>query len=268
VTKKQPELSGQNYLVDTHCHLDMDNYENELAELLERAQTNKVNKIITIGIDLQSSLAAIELARENNYVFPTIGIHPHDVRNCTDSTYHELQTIHDQHKDIIVGYGEIGLDYAKMYSPEKIQKEHFNRQLTLANELDLPVIIHCRDAQEDLLSILKNHVPFKQSGVIHCFSSDMDFAEKVLELGFYISIPGIVSFKNAKDLHEVATNIPLEKMLLETDAPFLAPTPFRGKRNEPSYLIYTADHIAQLRGTTIDKIAKITSQNAETLFNI
>ncbi len=268
MTKKQPNLPKNSYFIDSHCHLDMTNYGDKLADVLHHAQKNRVKKIITIGIDIQSSRAAVKLAQKYQEIFPSIGIHPHDVANITEKTYEEIRLLFRQHKEIIAGYGEIGLDYAKMYSEKEIQKDHFAKQLNLAHEFQLPIIIHCRDAQNDLLEILKTHAPFEHGGVIHCFSGDMEFAQQVLALGFYISIPGIVTFKNANELKEVAAKIPLTKMLIETDGPFLAPVPFRGKRNEPAYIAYTAEHIAQLRGVSIDEIAQATSQNAETLFSI
>ncbi len=263
-----PILSDQHYFIDTHCHLDMDYYGDDLPNILSNAHQHGVKKIITIAIDLKSSQQAIELSMAYDFIFPTIGIHPHDVANIDNSTYQQLEILHNQHSEKIVGYGEIGLDYAKLYAPINTQIQHFERQLKFAEELELPIIIHCRDAQDDLLKILQRHSPFKYSGVIHCFSGDMEFAEAVLELGFFISIPGIVSFKNAKELHEVAKKVPLERMLIETDGPFLAPAPYRGKRNEPAYLPFTANSIAKLREVTIDKIAFHTTKNAEELFKI
>lgn len=263
-----PILSHEYYLIDTHCHLDMDYYGNDLPLVLDNAFKYKVKKIITIGIDLNSSKKAIELSKQYDFIYPTIGIHPHDVTNIDEFTYQELKALYHNNSEEVVGYGEIGLDYAKNYAPTDIQLKHFDKQLTLAAELELPIIIHCRDAQLDILKILKKHSPFKKGGVIHCFSGDMKFAEAVLDLGFYISIPGIVSFKNAKELHEVAKNIPLERMLIETDGPFLAPAPYRGKRNEPAFLPFTANSIASLRQMDINEIALHTTKNAEILFNI
>lgn len=263
-----PTLSHENYLIDTHCHLYMGSYAEDLPSVLTNASLNSVKKIICIGIDIKSSQQAIDLSNQYDFIFPTIGIHPHDVVNIDDATYQELKTLHNRYSDKIIGYGEIGLDYAKNYSHPHLQLKHFNKQLELANEFELPIIVHCRDAQKDTLKTLKKHGPFKNSGVIHCFSGDLKFAEAVLELGFYISIPGIVSFKNATELHEVAKAIPLERMLIETDGPFLAPTPHRGKRNEPAFLPFTANSIAELRQTDINEIAFHTTRNAELLFTI
>lgn len=266
--KIQPVVPKGVTLVDTHCHLDMDDYATDLSAVLQNAQHNGVHHIITIGIDLESSKRAVNLAKENINISATIGIHPHDVSNISKHSYQALKELHAQNKDVIVGYGEIGLDYAKEYAPIQLQNTHFLLQIAIAKEIGLPLIIHCRDANEDILKHLRQSAPFPKGGVIHCFSGDMYFAEAVRELGFYISIPGIVTFKNAKSLHEVAQKIPLESMLLETDGPFLAPCPYRGKRNEPAYLFYTAERIAFLRETTIENIAQQTTKNAKTLFNL
>ena len=167
----------------------------------------------------------------------------------------------------MVAYGEIGLDYVKNYSPHALQRTRFQEQLELAKELELPVIIHDREAHDDCLALLQEAAPFPKGGVMHCFSGDIALAKKVLELGFYISIPGVVTFKNGALLQEVAASIPLESMLLETDGPFLAPVPYRGKRNDPVYILYTAEKVAQLRKISIEEVAKQTSSNCLALFD-
>jgi TatD DNase family protein len=251
-------------LIDTHCHLDMDSYQEDLDLVLERAARAGISSIITIGIDLESSRQAIDIATQHKSVYATIGIHPHDAKQASEDDLTRLAEMAGHEK--VVGYGEIGLDYAKLYSPKKRQKEIFHQQLSLAKRLELPVIIHDRDAHEDTLNILQEHAPFPRGGILHCFSGDLDFAKKILDLNFYISIPGIVTFKNAKALQEVAKKIPLESMLLETDGPFLAPVPFRGKRNEPAYLRHTAERISELRLMAIEELAMVTSTNACNIF--
>lgn len=254
--------------IDTHCHLDMDAYTTDLNDVLERALNCGVKQVISIGIDINSSKNAIKLAKEYKMLFATVGIHPHDVDSISTSTYDYLTILIENNRDLIVGLGEIGLDYFKNYSDVSLQRKHFKKQLQLAKEFKLPVIIHDRDAHEDTLNILKEIGPFPQGGVLHCFSGDLLFANNVLDLGFHISIPGIVTFKNAHSLHEVAEHIPLNKMLLETDGPFLSPTPYRGKRNEPSYIPHVAQKIAELRNIDISTIANHTTNNARELFNL
>jgi TatD DNase family protein len=246
----------------------MEAYQDDLEELLQRARQNKIDHIITIGIDLKSSLHAAELASSRDNISATIGIHPHDVDACTTATYDKLGEIFDKYTEYIVGYGEIGLDYVKEYSTGENQRIHFSNQLALAKELRLPVIIHDREAHDDTLRILQQAGTAEFGGVMHCFSGDCQLAEKVLDLGFYISIPGVVTFKNALDMQEVARTIPLERMLIETDGPFLSPHPLRGKRNEPVNVLYTADCIARLRGISLDEVARQTTANAKELFKL
>lgn len=263
-----PKLSGTNKIIDTHCHLDMAAYQKDFSQILENAANHGVGHIITIGIDLESSRKAIELAIQYPQISATIGVHPHDVENIDDEVYYGLKHLHSQFRNNIVAYGEVGLDYVKNYSSIEKQKEHFKSQLELANELELPVVVHNRGADDDTLSILKAAGPFKRQGVMHCFSGDYEFARKVLDLGMYISIPGVVTFKNATTLQDVVKRLPEERIVCETDGPFLAPHPFRGKRNTPSYILFTAEKIAELRGTDIETIAKITTQNARSLFDL
>lgn len=266
--KPFPILTDDAYLIDTHCHLDMEAYSTDFSTTLDTAYQHNIKTIITIGIDESSSKRAVELAEAHTMLFATVGVHPHDVEHITETTLNTLATLAEEHKDQVVGYGEIGLDYAKQYAPQDIQRHSFARQLALSKELQLPVIIHDREAHDDTIRLLKAEAPFKYGGVMHCFSGDLEFAHQVLDFGFHISIPGIVTFKNAKEMKEVATHIPLESMLLETDGPFLAPMPYRGKRNEPAYLLYTAQEIATLREIDINQLAKSTSANARTLFNL
>lgn len=253
-------------LVDTHCHLDMSDFEDDLANVLDRALGQGVESLITIGIDLTSSQRAIELARQHSCIWAAIGVHPHDVHSATEATYATLEALITVNRDLIVGYGEIGLDYVKKRSEPELQRQHFKRQLEMAKKLRLPIIIHDRDAHTDTLSILKEYGPFPCGGVMHCFSGNLAFAEKIIDLGFFISIPGIVTFKNAHDLHDVARMIPLTSLLVETDAPFLAPHPSRGKRNEPSFVVHTAACIARLRDIPLAELAHATTANATSLF--
>lgn len=262
-----PSLGDNNYLIDTHCHLDMDRYRIDLPRVIESAKDNGVKQIITIGIDLKSSREAIKIAQKYPMVFATVGLHPHDSATMLPRDFEDISELIDQ-TDRVVAYGEIGLDYAKQYAPPDVQKKVFTDQLAMARNHGLPVIIHDRDAHDEILQIIKQFAPFEKRGVMHCFSGDLEFAKQVMDYGFYISIPGIVTFKNAKVLQQVAQCIPAEFLLLETDGPFLAPVPYRGKRNEPCYLLYVAEQVASLRQTTIDNIASITSNNAMRLFSL
>ena len=262
-----PAIEDNYFLIDSHCHLDMSNYEEDLNEILARALSHGVKSIITIGIDEESSKKAIDLAKEHPFIKATIGIHPHDVEHSDDTSFQRLKELATANKEHVVAYGEIGLDYAKQYSAPDIQKVAFQKQLQIAKDLKLPVVIHDREAHEDTLEILQQTGPFPYSGVMHCFSGDVTLAEQVIELGFYISIPGVVTFKNARSLQEVVEKIPLESIILETDGPFLTPMPWRGKRNEPSYLPYTAEKVAELKGISIEEVAKKTTRNVERLFN-
>ena len=261
-----PCVGDNSFFIDTHCHLDMKNYTDDLDEILKNAYEHGVHSIITIGIDVKSSIAAVDLAKKYSIIKASIGVHPHDVDHIQPDSYQRLQTLAAENKKYIVGYGEIGLDYAKLYAEPAAQKKAFCEQLELAKELDLPVIIHDRDAHEDTLDILRQSGPFPRGGVMHCFSGDVRLAEQIVDLGFHLSIPGVVTFKNGIELQKVAATVPLEFLLLETDGPFLSPVPWRGKRNEPSYLPYTALKVAELRGITLENVADQTSKNAQTLF--
>lgn len=264
--KTLPSLSHHIELIDTHCHLDMTAYSDDLEKVLDRAFTNHIKKIVTIGIDLASSREAIAIARKYKRVSATIGVHPHDVDNLEKSDYLELEQIYNHHAKHIVGFGEIGLDYVKQYSAPDKQREHFKKQLDLAHALKLPVVVHNRDANDDTIKILREAKPLDYGGIMHCFSGDLAFAQKVLDLGMLISIPGIVTFKNAATLHAVVREVPLSSIVLETDGPFLAPHPFRGKRNEPSYLLFTAQQMAELRDIDMEQVCRQTTDNAENLF--
>ena len=263
-----PILPDNVSLIDSHCHLDMDDYLHDLNEVINRAAEHGVRGIVTIGIDLASSRSAVMIARRYSAVRATIGFHPHDADKATPQSLAELAKLASDCDKEVVAWGEIGLDYVKKYAPPDAQRKIFRKQLQIAREMNLPVIIHDREAHEDTLQCIREQGPFPTGGVMHCFSGDMTFASQVLDVGLYISIPGIVTFKNASALQKVAQEIPLDRMLLETDSPFLTPAPFRGKRNRPEYLLYTAEMVAKLRGISIDEIAQKTSKNTRQLFSL
>lgn len=253
-------------LVDSHAHLDMDDYKDDLELVIKRAVAGGVTRIITIGIDLESSIKALDLSRRYDFIYSTIGFHPHEADKVTSARLIELQKLAKEEK--VVAWGEIGLDFFKNRSEKNKQIDVFKDQLKIAYESSLPVIIHSRNAEEEILGILKERENTGLRGVIHCFSGDYKTAMAFIDIGYYISIPGIVTFKNAVKLKRVAAGIPIERMLVETDAPFLAPVPKRGKRNEPLFVNYTARAIAELREMDFKELASKTTENCKKLFNI
>lgn len=261
-----PVLPSGISVIDTHCHLDMISSGEDINTIISRAAARGVSRIITISIDLKSSKKAIEIAEQFEAVYASVGIHPHNVQELQDNSYDELEKLCESNK--VVAYGEIGLDFVKQYAPQHLQLEHYARQVELAKKVGLPLVIHDREAHDEILHILKKQAPFAAAGVMHCFSGDWKLATQVLDLGFLISIPGVVTFNKATALQEVARKVPLHKLILETDAPFLAPDPYRGKPNIPEYMLYTAQKIADLRGITVEEVARATTDNAQKLFNI
>ena len=253
-------------LIDTHCHLDMSAYQADCEAVLARALAAGVTRIITVGIDLESSRRAIGLAEQHEGVYATVGVHPHNVAELAEGDYAELRGLCRHPK--VVAYGEIGLDYVKNYAPVALQKVHFARQVALAKELQLPLVVHDREAHDDIMEMLEAAGPFPAGGVMHCFSGDATFAKRVLALGFHISIPGVVTFAKAGMLQEAVREIPLDSLVLETDGPFLAPVPQRGKRNEPRLLLFTAHKVAELKGLSLEEVARQTTRNAVRLFGL
>ena len=262
-----PRLPAGSAFVDTHCHLEMTfTGTKEMDAAVSRAATLGVCRIITVGIDLPTSRKAISFAARYDSVYATVGIHPHNVKSLDDTVYHELEKLCSMPK--VVAYGEIGLDYVKQHAPVELQLEHYARQVDLAQKVKLPLVIHDREAHNDILAILQKRSPFPAGGVMHCFSGDWGFARKILDLGFFISIPGVVTFNRAATLQEVACKVPLDKLLLETDAPFLAPDPWRGKKNLPEYVLYTGQRVAELKGISLAELAEATTANAENVFSL
>ena len=264
--KTLPAIGEHTYLIDSHCHLEMAPYQDDLDSVIERARSNKIMGIITIGTNLPSSLAAVQIAQKYPMVKATVGVHPHDAGSVSAGQLDTIAELARKNPTLVVGYGEIGLDYAKQYAPPAIQRQCFTQQLELAKSLNLPVVIHDRDAHADCLDIIRAAGPLEAGGVMHCFSGNLEFALQLIAMNFKISIPGIVTFKNATELQEVAAQIPLDSMLIETDGPFLAPVPYRGKRNEPVYTLYIAEFIAKLRNIPVDTVAMQTAENTMVLF--
>ena len=252
-------------LIDSHAHLDMDDFAADRDPVIKRAVQGGVARIVTIGIDLASSKKAIEIAKKYDFIYATVGYHPHNADEADPRDLEKLRALASEPK--VVAWGEIGLDFFRRHSPPEKQVKAFERQLDIASEQALPVIIHDRVAHTDLLRILKSRKK-QYRGVIHCFSGNYDLAMALIELGFCISFPGTVTYKNAVDTQAVATRIPLERLLVETDCPYLTPLPFRGKRNEPLYVKHTAEKIAQLRQLDFEELAQAISANTIRLFNL
>lgn len=252
-------------LIDTHAHLDMEDFEKDRQHVLARALRAGVSHVISIGVDLASSKKAIEIAGKNDFVSATVGCHPHHASDLDAKGLEQLASLAVNPK--VVGWGEIGLDFFRRHSPPEEQITAFEKQLDLAADLELPVIIHDRDAHEQLLDILRQKKT-PSGGVIHCFSGDYEFAKALMDMGFHVSIPGTVTYRKALLVRDVAARIPLERLFLETDAPFLAPEPHRGKRNEPAFVTHTAQEIARLRKMEFHDLAKVTTRNAVTLFKL
>ena len=253
-------------IIDSHAHLDMVEFDSDRDQVIDRALSADVRHIITVGIDIKSSLNAVKLTTHYPPIFATIGIHPHNADNANKDDLEQIALIAQQDK--IVAIGEIGLDFFHNRSARQKQVEVFTQQLTIAISLDLPVVIHDREAHTDTLNILSSFKRDGLHGMIHCFSGDYKLAKTFIDMGYYISIPGTVTFKNASQTQDVVKRIPLNRLLIETDAPFLAPTPYRGKRNEPSYIIHTAQKIAKLRGISFEELSYQTSKNVCELFNL
>jgi len=251
-------------LTDTHAHLDFFGSDQAIEAVVARAKEQGVTRIITVADKFESSYRAVELAEKFDEVYAAVGIHPHDAKTVNPDTIKDLKKLAKHPK--VVAIGEIGLDYYKNHSPRPTQQKVFAQQLDLACELGLPVIIHDRDADEDVLKIITKHRPKK--GVFHCFSGDIAYAQTVLAMNFYISIAGPVTFKNAGDLVDVAKFVPLTKLLVETDSPYLTPHPHRGRKNEPANVRLVAEKIAEIKGIDVSKLLASTQENVSLLFSI
>ncbi len=259
-------------LVETHAHLDMEEFDADREEAISRAKAAGVERIITIGIDAASSHRAVAIAKSNNGLFAAVGCHPHETEAINQEDIAELEKL--AAKPEVVAIGEIGLDYHYQPVDKKAQIEVMQKQLALAQRLALPVIIHCRDAEEDMLALLNEWVSAYSSrgnspiGVIHCFSGGLETAAKYMDMGFYISVGAYIGYPSSKKLRDVIKEIPLDRIMLETDSPFLPPQQFRGQRNEPSYIPFVLEVLADITGIDKEIIAKKTTQNAIRLFNI
>ena len=250
-------------IFDSHAHYDSEAFDADRKELLNALPERGVCGIINCASDMASSLTSLELADEFDFVYAACGVHPHEAEGCKDGYISVLKKLCAEEKCVAVG--EIGLDYHYDFSPREIQKSVFEQQLVLAKELDLPVIIHDREAHEDTFNLLKKYKP---KGVVHCFSGSAEMAKEIVKLGMYIGLGGAVTFKNARKPREVAEVVPSDKLLIETDCPYMTPVPFRGQRCDSSFIPYTAEVLAQARGVTVEEILNLTRKNANTLFGL
>lgn len=254
-------------LIDTHVHLNADQYEGEVDAVIERAKENGVEKFVVIGFDRKTIERTMELIESYDEVYGVIGWHPVDAIDCTDEDLEWIESLSSHEK--IVAIGEIGLDYHWDKSPKDIQKEVFIKQIELAKRVNLPIVIHNRDADEDTIDILESHDAKSVGGIMHSFHNGTDEQiDRVLNMGFYVSLAGVITFKNVKRPKEVAQYVPLDRLLVETDAPYLTPHPFRGKRNEPKLVRLVAEEIARLRGISVEEVEKATTENAKRIYNI
>ena len=249
-------------LIDTHCHINLKDFDEDFGDVAERIET-RLEKVINVGFDLKSSEESVALADKYGFIYATVVIHPHDATDYDGLVEEKLRKLAKNQK--VLAIGEIGLDYYRNLSPKEIQKEVFRKQIELAIEINKPVVIHCRDAYEDTINILKEYKEVK--GILHSYSGSYETA-KILMDRFYFSISGPVTFKNATSLREMVSKLPIEKILVETDSPYLTPAPFRGKRNEPCYVEYVAKMVAEIKGVTYEEIVKITNENTKRAFEM
>ena len=252
--------------VDSHCHLDyLEREGHDLDEIVARAKRNGVNTMVTIGTKMREFDNVLSIAERYENIYCTVGVHPHEAEEEPDISTEQLVEISKHPK--VIGIGETGLDYFYEHAPRNLQKASFRRHIAAARQTQLPLIVHTRDAEDDTIDILQDE--YKKgafTGIIHCFTSSRELAEKSIEIGFKISLSGIVTFKSAKDIQESVQSFKPEDILIETDAPFLAPVPNRGKKNEPSFVVHTAEKVAELQGLSVKEIADITTDNFFNMF--
>ncbi len=253
-------------LIDTHAHLALPQFDKDRAAVINRAREAGIKHIITVSTDSDDCRKAVSLAHEHDFISAAVGIHPHDAKTINADTYSLLRKLAPDSK--VVAIGEIGLDFYRNLSLRETQIRHFREQLRLAREVSLPAIIHDREAHQEVLKILQEEKAETVGGVIHCFSGDWEMAKACLDMGFYLSIPGTITYKRSEEYHKLVHDLPLDRILIETDCPFLTPHPLRGNRNEPAYVQYVAEAVARIKRIAQEELAKITAQNSQKLFNL
>ncbi len=252
-------------IFDTHAHYDDRSFDEDREEILLSLINKNVEKAVNVGADLEGSKSSVELAKAYSFIYAAVGVHPSECLELTENDIDILRRLSDNPK--VVAIGEIGLDYHEEEVPRDIQKKWFVRQLELAESVGKPVIIHSRDACLDTLDIMKRHAK-GISGVIHCFSYTTETAKEYIDMGFYIGVGGVVTFKNSEKLKNVVRFVPIERILLETDSPYLSPVPYRGKRNDSGNLCYVAEEIAALKGMSVSEVIRITTENAYKFYGL
>ena len=253
-------------LFDSHAHLDSIKFDGDRDIVIKRAHESGVSLIMNPGADYESSVNAVELSEKYDFIYAAVGVHPHDAKSLDDMMLGLIKAMARKKK--VKAIGEIGLDYHYDFSPRDVQKYWFRKQLQLAKELKMPVIIHDREANQDVMDILKEENAFDTGVLLHCFSGSAELARQYIKLGAYLSIAGPVTFKNARKLVEVVETIPLDRLMIETDSPYLTPHPYRGKRNESTYVKYVCEKIAEIKGVSYEEVANQTMENAKKYFNI
>lgn len=259
-------INESSMIFDSHAHYDDGAYASDRDALIASLPLKGVEYVVNVGSSIRSLSWVMNMVNKHKLVYGAIGIHPDDSKDLNDEIFERMVRLCDHEK--IVAVGEIGLDYYWDATPHEVQKYWFRRQIALAKEKNLPVIIHSREATEDTFNLLKEEKAEEVGGVIHCFSASSEMAKRYVDLGYYIGVGGVVTFKNGKKLKEVVEAIPLESILLETDCPYLAPTPFRGKRNDSSLIKYIAEEVANIKGVTIEEVLRVTNGNAKRMFGI
>jgi TatD DNase family protein len=249
--------------IDSHCHLNFPDFANRLSELYQHMADNQVSHALCISVDLETFPEVLAIAESRDNLFASVGVHP-DYEDCTEPTLEDLIKLAANPK--VIAIGETGMDYYRTPGPLKWQQDRFRVHIRAARETNKPLIIHTRAASEDTLRIMAEEKAGEAGGVMHCFTESMEVAQAAMDMGFYISFSGIVTFKNAKELKEVAKAVPLDRMLIETDAPYLAPVPFRGKTNEPAFVKHVAEEIARLKEVSVEEVGEKTSRNFRKLF--
>lgn len=252
--------------IDSHAHLDDRRFDEDREQLIKSLYDNDVEIVLNPGADLQTSKKALSIAEKYSFIYAAVGCHPHDTKFMNDDTMNIFKEM--AKNDKVIAIGEIGLDYYYDNSDRDTQKKWFREQIRLAKELDLPYIVHDRDAHEDILRIMKEEHYDGARGILHCYSGSVELSKEFMKLGFYISLAGPVTFEKARVPKLVAKETPFDRLLIETDSPYLTPHPYRGKRNEPKYVRYVAEEIANIRNVSVDEVAEKTKENFKRLFNI
>lgn len=259
-------LDNNYMLIDSHAHLDDEKFDSDREKIIEDLKKNNIEIVLNPGVNITSSKNAVELSKKYTCIYAAVGFHPHEVENLNEEKLDVIEELSAEDK--VIAIGEIGLDYYYDNSPREIQRKWFREQIRLAKKVKLPYIVHDRDAHEDTLRIMQEEAYDGMTGILHCFSGSVELANEFIKLGFYISLAGPVTFKNAKTPKRVAKEISLEHLLIETDSPYLAPVPNRGKRNEPSLVRYTLEEIAKIKDISYEIVAKRTRDNFHKLFKL